>query len=139
MGIGQVTDLRRAELRQGITFARLCRRAIGAGDLGAAFRMHALASRALALARGFGGGSLTTCTGGLSRRLDDLGDRLETAIRYLTAPADASDLVEDIAAGVRVLETRDGVELPEGAAQERGRGIALSLLARFRFERIHQN
>jgi len=101
--------------------------------------MHALASRALALARGFGGGSLTTCTGGLSRRLDDLGDRLETAIRYLTAPADASDLVEDIAAGVRVLETRDGVELPEGAAQERGRGIALSLLARFRFERIHQN
>ena len=134
-----MTALRRAELGQCLGFARACRRALGAGDLARAFRLHVLALRALWLARAFGGGASVTCTGGLSRALSNLGDRLETAIRDLMAPADAGDLVEDIAAGVAVLETRDGVELPEGAAQERGRGIALSLLARFRFERIPQN
>jgi len=134
-----MTDLRRAELGQCLGFARACRRALGAGDLARAFRMHVLASRALWLARAFGGGASVTCTATLARTVSNLEDRLEGAIRDLTAPADAGDLVEDIAAGVQVLETRDGVELPEGAAQERGRGIALSLLARFRFERIHQN
>ena len=134
-----MTDLRRAELRQAVRLARLCRRDISRGDLGRAFRAHLLATNSLNLARWFGGASNATCTGTLVRALSNLGDRLEGAIRDLTAPADASDLVEDIAAGVQVLETRDGVELPEGAAQERGRGIALSLLARFRFERIHQN
>lgn len=43
----------------------------------------------------------------------------------------ASEIVEDIAAGIRVLRTRDGIDLQEDQIYERARNIAAGLIVNY--------
>lgn len=125
---------RASELRQCLGFIRGARASLAAGDLPRAFRRHTLALRSLALARSFGGPCAVTATAGLSRALINLGDAIEDSLRPCPAPVE--DLIKDVAAGIRVLQTRDGVELSDAQISERARNIVAALLGRVRIERI---
>jgi hypothetical protein len=128
-----VTDWRRGELKQTLGFLRVCRRALCERDLARAFRWWGLASRSLCLARAFGGASNVTCTARLSRAVADVGDRIEEALRPGEA-VDVEELVAEIAAGVDILRSRDGVVMTEEQARERGANIAARILGNYRIE-----
>ncbi|MBC8133927.1 MAG: hypothetical protein H7X95_13160 [Deltaproteobacteria bacterium] len=45
-------------------------------------------------------------------------------------------LMRDVSAGIRVLQTRDGVDLSESLILERARNIVMGLLGNYRIEEI---
>lgn len=47
-----------------------------------------------------------------------------------------SHLLRDIAAGIRVLQSRDGVELSESLILERARNIVMGLLGNYRIQAL---
>jgi hypothetical protein len=124
-----VTAWRLAELRQVLLFVCHAREAIRARDLPRAFRWHRLAVQGLYVLRGMAVPGGNPCaTAGLHRVVSNLGDAIEAALRPAPA-ADPVDLLEDIAAGVRVLRVRDGLDVSEEAVYERARNILTALLA----------
>jgi hypothetical protein len=124
-----MTAWRLAELHQVLLFVRHARESLRLGDLPRAFRWHRLAVQGLYVLRGMacrpGGNPCATAT--LHRVVSNLGDAIEAALRPAPA-ADPVDLLEDIAAGVRVLRGRDGLEVSEELVYERARNILTALL-----------
>jgi hypothetical protein len=130
-----VSRFRRLELHQCLGFARAARKALEAGDLRRAFRHHLLAVRSLGLARAFGGGCSVTATATLCRTLSALGDRIEDAL-VPPPKVEAWELVAPIADGLKILQTRDGVDVTDAQILERARNIAAGLVDRWKFVAI---
>lgn len=121
-----------SELRQCLGFVRVCRDTLRSGDLPRFFRYYAMALRSLNLARSFGGATAVTATAGLSRILADLGDLFEAAVE--PAPrVESYELVDEIAAAIAVLRTRDACDVTDEQARERARNIATALASRVEF------
>lgn len=138
-----MSDFRRDELRGTARFARTARERLRAGMLADAMRFWGYAVQTLAFARGglagtSGGLRLFGCTAGLHRFVVELGHAIEQATRRALAPrsvADPGDLIAEFESAISVLETRDGVELPEGAARERARNAVTFLIANYEVRR----
>lgn len=127
-----------AELRHAARFARTARERLREGQVADALRYYNHALHVLAFTRGALSGEpgAIGATGTLRRVLAELGAAIEAAVRRAPGDADPVDLIEDIAAAVDVLRTRDGVAMDSEAAWERARGIVTVLLSRYRFTRV---
>lgn len=124
------------ELRECLGFVREARAALERGDVPKASRYGHLATRGVYFIRGLtsAGGTLGG-TAGLARVIANLEDAIEAAVR--TAPAvDPADLIDEVAAGIDVLRTRDGVDMEDGAARERARNIVAGLASRVEFRAL---
>lgn len=133
-----MNEVRLFELRQSAGFAREAREALRVGDLQKAVRYAKMVTRGLYFTRGLSAGhgtGATLGTAGLTSVLDNLWDAIGEALRPARA-VEASELVDEIAEGLRVLQTRDGVELTEEQILERARNIATGLTHRWRFSEI---
>lgn len=126
-----------AELRQVLFFVKEARQSLRDGDVVKAFRRYELALRGLSITRGREcrpGGSVTA-TATLLALVSDLGLRMEMALQ--PAPrAEAWELVEEIANGLKLLQTRDAVDVTDAQIYERSRNIACRLSASWDFSPI---
>jgi hypothetical protein len=129
-----VTAWRIAELRQSLGFVRAAYRSLVTGDLPKAFRLYALASRGVFMARAFGGPAAATATATLSRVIANLADDIED--RLAPAPTvHPSELVPTLLESLKVLQ-RNGVDVDDEALAERARGAATALGLAYRFEAL---
>ena len=135
---GAMNEIRLYELRQCASFVREARVALRDHDLPKAVRYAKLATRGLYFMRGLAAGRGTgarTGSAGLTKVVDNLWDAIGEALR--PAPeADLEELIAEVARGVDVLRTRDGVVMEEAQAVERGRNIVASLEWRYRITRL---
>jgi hypothetical protein len=117
-------------LRSSMAFLRQCQRAMNRGDIAVAFQSFSMARHDLGYAIGLQSGHpscerVRLCANAVEARLF-------TAIRRLAAaPADPNDLVADVAAGIDVLRTRDGVALDHTQVLDRARNVAAGLLGNY--------
>jgi hypothetical protein len=137
------------ELRQALGFVRTARARLREGKLSEAFRYHANAVQQAAFIRGVEAISAVAenrsvvravdCTATLRRVVAEQGFQIEAAIRAALAPrapADVASVIDLMAEGVRVLVTRDGVDLTDEQVIERARNLATTVLCEFEvFER----
>jgi len=133
-----MVTFRISELRQAVGFARTARDRLRAGKLADALRYQSYAVHALGFVR-TDAVRATSCTATLNRSVSELGYAIESAIRVATAPrrpADDASLIDLLAEGIRVLKTRDAVELTEEQIIERARNLTTSLVGEYEvFER----
>lgn len=121
-------------LRSAVAFLRQARRALRRNDTPAAFQAFSLARHDLGFAIGAASPIPPSCER-VRRCVAAVEDQLYFAIRALAwraAPADPGALAVDIAAGIAVLRTRDGMdEITDKVAAERGRCIAMGIYGNF--------
>lgn len=129
---------RTAELRQVLHFVREAQQSLREGDLVHAFRRYELALRGLSLARGRAcrpGGNVTA-TATLLSLVADLGLRMEMALQP-SPRVEAWELVAPIADGLKILQTRDGVDVSDAQIFDRARNIAAGLTERWEFVAVN--
>lgn len=130
-----MSEIRLFELRQCAGFVRHAREALRSGDLQKAVRYAKMVTRGLYFVRGIASGrgtGATLGTAGLTSVLDNLWDAIGEALR--PAPrVEPWELVDEIAAGIRILQTRDGVDVTDEQVRERARNIATALTDRWKF------
>jgi len=121
------SSLRHDQLREVLGHVKEGRRAISEGNLPRAVRRLRDAAARLSFARGLHAMNVDPgATATLGALVEDLEWRLERAVT--PAPkADPGDLAAMVAAGIRVLNSRDGRGLPQGHITERANNIVAAL------------
>lgn len=131
-----MTTQRHAELREALLYVRAARAALSRGDLPSAFRYHRRASEGLAFTKGlFSQFASVTATATLWKIVRRLGGAIEAAVQPVER-VEAGELVPAIAAGIRILATRDGVDIEDRQVSERANCIAQNLVADFQFTAV---
>ena len=133
--------VRHFELRDALSTARRVRAYLAVGNLAAAIRAHGLGLRTLYFQRGasaYKGWAGVDATATLAMVYARLGHWIADAVEAATRPVprvEAEELVDDIAESLRILVTRDALDIDDELLVERARNVAAGLTYRFEFVR----
>ena len=134
--------IRRDLLRDVLRSVRKTWAGLASGDVMAAADHRNAGTRTLAYVNGLAVHWRVTvgCTCRLERSLIELGMAFDDALAVsLPGPeADVEELIAEVARGVDVLRTRDGIPIDEKTVRERSRNLVSMLVVRYRITLLRQ-